>query len=58
MEGITVTFIYLAVFLALLVLVSLVACLWLLATAYLYLVHKRFAHIPRPKMPRYDVHCH
>ena len=48
--------IYLAVFLVLLVLV-LAVCLWLLGTAYLYQVHKRFAHIPRPKMPRYDMDC-
>ena len=55
MEGTTI--IYLAVFLVLLVLI-LVACLWLLGTVYLCLVHKRFAHIPRPKMPRYVVDCH
>ena len=48
------TIVYLAVILALLVLI-LVVCLWLLGTVYLYLVHKRFAHIPRPKMARYDV---
>ena len=27
--------------------------LWLLATVYLYLLHVKYAHIPRPPMPRY-----
>ena len=27
--------------------------LWLSVTVYLYLLHKRYAHIPSPKMPRY-----
>ena len=27
--------------------------LWLSATVYLYLVHRRYDHIPRPPMPRY-----
>ena len=27
--------------------------LWLLATVYLSLVHRKYAHIPRPAMPRY-----
>ena len=25
---------------------------WLAVTVYLYLVHRRYAHIPSPKMPR------
>ena len=26
--------------------------LWLSVTVYLYLLHRRYAHIPSPKMPR------
>ena len=25
---------------------------WLAVTVYIYLVHRRYAHIPSPKMPR------
>ena len=34
-------------------LVLLAFVLWLLATVYFCLVHRRYAHIPSPKMPRY-----
>ena len=27
--------------------------LWLLATVYLYLAHRKYAHIPSPPIPRY-----
>ena len=27
--------------------------LWFSVTVYLYLLHRRYAHIPSPKMPRY-----
>jgi len=27
---------------------------WLAVTVYLYLVHRRYAHIPSPKMPRWE----
>ena len=26
--------------------------LWLIATVYLYVLHRKYAHIPRPPMPR------
>ena len=34
-------------------LILLAVVLWLLVTAYFYLLHRRYAHIPSPKMPRY-----
>ena len=34
-------------------LVLLVFAAWLAVTVYLYLLHRRYAHIPSPKMPRY-----
>ena len=30
--------------------------LWLLATVYLSLIHRKYAHIPRPEMSRYFFH--
>ena len=40
-------------------LLLLATVLWLLATAYLYLERRKYAHIPSPKMPRYVyVHTH
>lgn len=34
-------------------LILLTLVLWLVVTAYFYLLHRRYAHIPSPKMPRY-----
>ena len=36
----------------------LVFAAWLAVTVYLYLLHRRYAHIPSPKMPRYSVNLY
>lgn len=34
-------------------LILLALILWLSVTLYLYILHRRYAHIPSPTMPRY-----